>query len=115
MQSVNEGNTAWLAVSFTDRTGVAAAPSSITYRIDDVTSGAQVRANTVVGSPAASIEIELTPADNAILSSRPKERRRVTVQAVFSGDRVHNQQFVYEVANLEKVTDGNALGPDEEE
>lgn len=115
MQSVNEGSTAWLALAFSDRNGSAASPTAITYRIDDVTGGGQVRANTEIGAPAASVEIELTPEDNAILSTRQRERRRVTVQAIFSGGRVHNQQYLYDVVNLEKIAAGNELGPDEEE
>ena len=102
MDSVNEGSTAYLAVTFRDRDGNAAAPSSVSYRIDCLTTGQEVRGDTVV-SPGSSIEITLAPSDTAILDGNSYERRRVTVQAAYSGGEAINAQYDYQVKNLTGV------------
>lgn len=105
MQTVTEKSTAYLTVNFYDKAGALNVPNTITYRIDDVFGGLQVRGDTAIGAPASSIEITLTAADNTILNTAGQnERRRVTVTAVYGlGDQVADE-YIYEVANLLKVT-----------
>ena len=102
MDQVNENSTAYLTVAFADKTGAPAVPTSATYRIDDVTNNVPIRGVTAL-TPAASIEITLVPADNAI-SGRASEIHRVTVTAQYGGatDAV-NSEYDYQVVNLRYV------------
>lgn len=105
MQQVNERSTAYLSVGFLDKTGAPQQPSSITYRIDDEATRTAIRDVTAVGAPAATIELTLTPADNAILSpSLAVERHVVTVIGIYGADDQVTAQYVYEVVNLQAVT-----------
>lgn len=101
MDQVNEGSTAYLTVAFADKTGAPAVPASVNYRIDDITNNRVIRAVTAL-SPAASIEITLTPADNAI-SGAAAETHRVTVTASYGASDALNSQYDYQVVNLQFV------------
>lgn len=98
--TVNELSSSWLSVSFFDRLGAAAAPSSITCRIDCTTTGTAIRASTAV-TPAATVEIAITPTENRIINTaNATERRRVTVIAVYGGADQLTEQIDYDVRNL---------------
>jgi len=101
--TVNEGNAAWLTAQFQDKDGALAVPTSATYRVDDLTTGAAVRASTAL--PAASeVEIALDATDTALQNEgNMQERRRVTVTGVYGdGDQV-SEQFDFLVKNLSGV------------
>lgn len=100
MPDVRERSTAYLTVSFRDKDGNLAAPTAANYRIDCVTTGAAIRGVTAL-TPASTIQITLTPADNAIVQTKDvRETRRVTVHAEYgAGDEV-NDQYDYDVVNL---------------
>lgn len=100
---VNEGSTAYLDVLFKDKDGVVAAPSGVTYRIDCMTTGQQVLADTVI-SPAGTVEITLTPGNNAIITATNRsEIKRVTVSASYGASDAINKPFDYLVQNLSGV------------
>lgn len=104
MQQVNEKSTAYLTVTFRNKAGVAEAPATATYRIDDVASGAQVREAEAITPAAATMEVRLTPADNALLEAgNPAELRRVTVVGQYGQDDAVTSEYVYEVINLRGV------------
>ena len=96
---VNEGSTAYLTVDFLDKVDAAAAPTSISYRIDDAQSGAEVRADSAVAA-ASQIEIELTVADNTLLGAGDVETRVVTVTATYGADDEVSDNYFYDVKNL---------------
>lgn len=67
------GSTATINVPL--RSGVEP-PSSATYSITDVDTGAEIRAATPIGTPGASVELVITPAETAIhTEGRAFERR----------------------------------------
>lgn len=100
MDRVNEGTTAYLTVSFLDKAGAASAPSAVSYRIDCLTSGAQIKDDTSA-SASASVEITLSAADNALQSqARARERRRVTVTGTYGAADAVVDQYDYEIVNL---------------
>lgn len=100
---VNEKSTAYLTVVCKDKAGVAQAPAALRYRIDDVYSGQPVRDDTPL-TPAATVEIALTPEDNTLLNGfASSEGRRVTVTAEYGESDAVNSEFVYEVVNLAGV------------
>lgn len=100
---VKERTTAYLTVAFRDKAGAAAAPATVVYSVYDMTTGTEVRAETEL-TPAASIEIVLSAADNAIVGTgNARERRRVTVKATYAADDELHDQFEYYVQNLERA------------
>ena len=103
-ETVNEGSTAYVTATFRNKAGVVALPTGVTYRIDCITSGTQVR-DTTSATPATSVEITLTPADNAILDPRrSRELRRVTVTGTYGDSDAVREQYDYWVRNLSQVT-----------
>lgn len=103
MKQISERSTAYLTVAFLDADNNPQTPAAITCRIDDVGSGQEVRPASAV-APASAVTITISPTENAILSDNLRERRRVTVVAVYgTGDQVTGE-YIYEVVNLRKVT-----------
>jgi hypothetical protein len=100
---VNEGSKAWLTVSFYDRTGVLAAPTTLTYQIYCLTTDTVVRVATALGIDTQ-IDIPLTAEDNAIINqANGSEIKRVTLIAVYgAGDEI-KAQYDYVVNNLSAV------------
>lgn len=103
MQRINEKSTSYLNVSFRDKEGALAVPTSISYRIDCVTTGTAVLAPTALAA-ASEVEITITPTQNAIVtSSNATEQKRVTVTAVYGASDQVTSQFDYLVKNLSGV------------
>ena len=67
-------STAYVTAAFLDKTGTAATPTAISYRIDDVATGQEIRDDTAITPAASTVEITLTPADNAMVSARGRSR-----------------------------------------
>lgn len=104
MERVNEQSTAYLTVSFRDKTGALAAPTTISYRIDDAATRQQIRDSTAVTPVASSVEITLEPADNTIVSpAREIEMHVVTVVATYGINDEVRASYPYEVLNLHFV------------
>lgn len=103
-ETVNEGSTAYVTATFRNKAGAVALPTAVTYRIDCITSGQQVR-NTTTAEAATSVEITLTPADNVILDPRRnRELRRVTVTGTYGESDAVREQYDYWVRNLSQVS-----------
>ena len=103
MATVNEKSTSYVSVSFVDKTGAQATPTSVTYRLDCATNSQQIIDWTSV-SPAASLEIQISSTQNAIINQQnDTERRVVTVRAVYgASDELHAEHY-FIVQNLYKV------------
>lgn len=101
MKVVNQGTTASRVVELLDQNGAPGVPTALSYRIDCVTSGQVVRALTPL-TPAATVEITLTPADTAIVNPRNnQETKRLTVVAQYGGENDQvTGQFDYVVHRL---------------
>ena len=84
MNSVVAGSTSYLTVNFFDEDGNPAAPSTLSYKVDNLDTGAAIRASTSI-TPSTSVEITLTAdVDNvAPTSSNAYDTRRVTVTGVY--------------------------------
>lgn len=103
MEVITEGTSHYLTVEFRDKANVLAAPTGIFYRIDDVLTGTTILADTAIGS-ASSIEITITPAQNAIINPlNPTEVKRVTVKASYAASEAINDEFEYAIKNLGAV------------
>lgn len=83
MDAINERTTRYLTATFFDKAKVLSQPSSVSYRVDCLTTGLSVRAWTVV-TPGTSVEIVLDAGDNSLrVPSNARELRRVTVVATY--------------------------------
>ena len=101
---VNEDSTGWLTIEFKDKAGNLEAPDSASYRIDCLTTGQEVRADTPLVAPGGSVELELEPSDTAIITAANRsETKRVTVTSSFGAGGAHNEDYEYVVKNLHKV------------
>ncbi len=98
LESVNDGSTAYLIVSFYDEEGALLTPTSVTYRIDDE-EGNQIRGNTAV-TPDSTVTIELTKSDNKLTS--PADRINVvTILASWeSGAKQIISEYRYKILYL---------------
>lgn len=104
MMQVNEGTTAYLSASFKDKANNAETPATVSYRIDDVRSGTEIRGATAV-TAASVVEIALPPADNRILNTTQNyEARRVTVVATYGSNDQVTAEYIYRVISLAGVT-----------
>jgi len=100
---MNEGDDGWLTVVFADRDGDPEIPSAVSYRVDCLTTGTDVRAATAV-SPAASVEIEITSTDTAIQDAgNDVERKLLTATASYGDGKQKRGAFVFVVRNLRKA------------
>ena len=104
MITVNEKTTAWLTVTCKDKTGALAAPATLQYQIDCLTSGVNILTLTSVPTPAAAQEIEIPSNLNAIqVPANQQEYRRVTVTAGYGGTDQITTYFDYAVVNLQFI------------
>lgn len=101
MITFNEKKTGWVTVTFKDRDGVLAAPSSARYRIDDEETETEILDWTALVA-ASSIEIELTSTQNAVVDSDRKEEVHVlTVEATTSTGKIVTAEWKFRIANLQ--------------
>jgi hypothetical protein len=86
MHSVNERSTSYLTTVFRDKADLRAEPSACLYRIDCVDDGTEIKAWTAL-TPASEIEIQISPAENAMLDdSKAVEVHRVTFVASYGAN-----------------------------
>lgn len=105
MESVNEQTTSYLDVTFRDRDGTPSSPSSATYTVTDAATGTVLRTATAINPIAAQVTITLTPEDNTIVNAAKKaEIRIVTIESTYGASDELNDEFRYELVNLNVVT-----------
>ena len=102
MKTVNEASTSYLTVSFYDKDGVLAVPTSITYRIDEPHTDTAILASTAV-SAASSVDITITPTQNTHVVTKWPEKRVVTVTAVYGASDSISEEYEYQIKNLQYV------------
>jgi len=99
---VPEATTAYLTLTFLNKLGVPDQPNTASYTIHDRKSKGEIRAVTPL-VPGTSIEIVLTPTDNALVDqTAEREFRVVTTHAEYGAEDALNGRFVYEVVNLDQ-------------
>lgn len=94
---VYAGSTAYLTVTFRDKAGQPSAPSAVTYRIEDVDTGAEVRTDTSIAA-GSSVEITLTPDDTAFTANeagRKEAKRRVIVTGSYGADDQAKEDYIF--------------------
>lgn len=101
LDSVNEGQTSYIAVEFTDEAGQAVAPTAVSYRVDDLDSGESLLGDTDCPAPAASVTIELAPAVNRVIDDdKGREVHVCTISATYGGGKKITGELRFCVVNL---------------
>lgn len=104
MFEITEHSTAYLTANFFDKAGVAAVPSSVTYRVDCETTGAELVASGPIAA-AASVEITIPESANAMQeATNAFETKVVTVTANYGAGEQITAAYRYRVRNLSKIT-----------
>lgn len=103
MNQVIAGTTSYLTANFFDEDGNPSAPASISYKVDNLDTGASIRGATSV-TPASSVEITLTADVDNVAPTSPNayDTRRVTVTGVFASAQTV-QYFDYVVIDPERA------------
>lgn len=103
MENVSAGSTAYLTATFRDKTGALAVPSTVTYKVDCLTTGTVILASTSA-TASSSVEFTLTPTINTIqTSTNQKEVRRVTVTGSYGASDAIVAVYDYVVINNARV------------
>jgi hypothetical protein len=82
---VFEGEDAFLTVAFTDENGATVAPSAVTWRVVDVNSGTELKAETAVSSPTETIVITIPASVNALVNDGSmQETHRIILDITYN-------------------------------
>ena len=104
MKSVNEEGTLYFTVKFYDVDNALFVPSAVSYRIDCLTTGNEVRAWTTV-TPANTVTIAATGDDNQIYNElSTREVRQMVVKYTDVSTNDQHSQIQWRVDNLKGVT-----------
>ena len=101
MDQINESTTCIITMSFFDESNVALTPDTIDYVLYDKFSGTQKRTGTL--TPATSVALEITPAQNAILDQTNRYEIAVLQVTFTSGTKQCNDTYPYQINNLSSV------------
>ena len=105
MDKVNEQSTAYVTVTFYDKDGVAAQPTTASYDSIRVEDGVKLRDGVALTPTDGVVEITLTKDDNTLAGTdnRTFEKRRLTVHASYGvSDELHDT-YHYQVIALTDV------------
>lgn len=101
LDSVNEGQTAYIVLTFKDELGVAITPNSFLYNVNDLLSGTSLASGTI-SSPGSTYTFTLTPAMNDIVNSKTDfEEHVLTIDATYESTKHVTGDHHWNVANLE--------------
>ncbi len=99
--TINEGQTSYISLEFTDKNGDPLTPTTISYRIDDEASETNLLPATLVSVPESSIEIRVPPAINELVSQdNSTEIRVATIEATYETEDVVSTDVKWCIRNL---------------
>jgi hypothetical protein len=105
VRDYNEGDGFIHTAGFYDDDWADSSPATARYRIDCLTTKREVRDWTEITSPTQSVDIVITPADNAIINTRNKvERKEITVQSNYGTDTQKSEVMQWDVKNILGIT-----------
>lgn len=106
-KTINEGDACWVAFAMKDKDGNTpeSAPTSLSYRIDNVTGGGEILGDTPVSPSVVSGELAITSAQNALVDQvNPSELHRVRITATFGVGDTLSRSIYIEVRNIGGVS-----------
>ena len=97
--TINEGSSAFLTITFKDQTGTGVTPTTAAYRLDNA--GAQVKDWESFTPSSSSYIIEITGAENAILNPElATETMTATLRWTYGTGSTGSESFEYVIKNL---------------
>jgi hypothetical protein len=96
--TVDAGSDCWLELQFLDRTRAPAVPTTITYRIDNVTDNQVVLATTSVAPSGTTMELNIPASLNVMQrQGQSSQINQVTVVSTYSDGSTRTKPFFYEL------------------
>lgn len=100
---INERSRLVVTARFRDRTTDAdVTPTNVKYRLDNITSGAQI-ADWTTATASTSVAITLTSAQNECTVRSEQQRNLLTVAADYGLSTEFSESLQYEIRNLDLV------------
>lgn len=101
---INEKTTAYIDISFLDRNGKLATPTSATYSTYCKTTKTAIKTAAAISSIASQVTITLDALDNAIQNTaNATEDKVLTVMATYNTNDQLNSDYNYTIKNLQGV------------
>lgn len=100
--TVNAGCDCWVEMQFVDRTSSPQTPSTLTYRLDNLSACTSVIGVTSLSPSGSSYELDIPASANQMADPwRPSQIMQVTVVATFSDGSTDTQIVCYELCALQ--------------
>ncbi len=99
---VNAGSDCWIEMTFIDRNGAAFTPTTLTYRIDDLTNGQSVVGTTSLSPSGSTYELDIAGSVNQLNNgcSTSSQTNQVYVVAVDASGYTYTQTVYYELIGI---------------
>ena len=101
---VNEKSDSVITATFKDEDGNLITPASGTYRIDDLASGTEIKADTAFSPTSSSHTFLISSNENRILATANAIEKRIFTVTFVYGAKQGTNEFVYIIKNLFKIT-----------
>ena len=100
-EDVNEGSARDLDLTHLNKSRVLTAPTTLKYRIDDLTNNREVLDWTTVPGPASTNTLSITGTQNALFRRGTKRQKmQVTVKTVSASGEIDQTPFFYDLIRL---------------
>lgn len=105
LTTINEKTTLLVTCAFYDEDGIAATPTAATYRIHDRATGTSIKAVTSLTGLSTTKQIEVTSAENAMVSAGASSEEHVlTLEWDYGSGRHGTDEYRFIVRNLVGVS-----------
>jgi hypothetical protein len=95
---VYAGSDCWIEMQFIDRNGLAATPTALSYRIDDLTNGVVIVNDTSLVPSGSTFELDITAAVNQMSNCfKSSQVNQVKVTATYSDGSIQVALCAYEL------------------
>lgn len=103
--SINEQSTSAVTFTLADKDGVPASPSTVTYRMDCLTTGTPLVEETVLVGPGPQVKLDMSSQDNRIIDqNNVQEYKRLTIRADYADGARLTSEFDWVVNNLKFIS-----------
>lgn len=100
-KDINEGSAIDLDLTHLNKSRVLTAPTTLRYRIDDLTNHREVLDWTVVPTPGSTNTLSITGAQNTLFARRVKRQKmQVSVKTVSPTSEIDQTPFFYDLIRI---------------
>lgn len=99
--SVNELSACYVTATYFDQNGAPYIPSTVLWKLDDITNNVNIVAWTSIGTPTASDVIAISSPQNALGNVANKvEKRQVELMITAPGGAIRYDYITYDLINI---------------